>query len=124
MSAALDLIQQVINGQTISIVIFFIGVYGMIARRNIIKSVFSYAIMQAGIVTFFISINATHLSTAPVGHHFSVSAADPLPQALMITNIIIGTSLSAVAMTMFITLYHRYGSTNWNKVRQKRKEDL
>jgi multicomponent Na+:H+ antiporter subunit C len=49
-----------------------------------------------------------------------VTAADPLPQALMITAIVIGVSVTAVALTMFITMYHIYGTTNWGKIVRKR----
>ncbi len=119
MAAYLKSIWNLIDGQNIAIVLFFVGVYGMLARRNIIKTILSYAIMQGAIVLFFVSINANLQCTAPIGHCFTTSPADPLPHALMITHIIIGTLISAVAMTMFITLYHSFGSTNWNKVRRK-----
>jgi len=32
-------------------------------------------------------------------------------------------AVTAVALTMFISLYHRYGTTNWQKVIEKRKEE-
>jgi len=43
-----------------------------------------------------------------------------LPQALMITDIVIGMGVTAASLTMFIHMYHRYGSTNWLKVKRKR----
>lgn len=109
-----------INGENIAIVIFFIGVYGLSARRNIIKSIMSLSIMQAAIILFFISMHAGVDTPAPIGRVFYTPPADPVPHALMITAIVIGISVTAVSLTMFITLYHKYGSTNWNKVKQKR----
>jgi len=46
-----------INGESISIILFFVGVYGLIARRNIIKSVMSISIMQVAIILYFITTN-------------------------------------------------------------------
>jgi len=109
-----------INGENVSLILFFIGVYGITARRNILKSIISLGIMQAAIILFFVSINASTDSVPPIGDSFTVMPADPVPQALMITAIVIGMSVTAVSLTMFITLYHKYGSTNWNKVRIKR----
>lgn len=109
-----------INGQNISLLLFFIGVYGIIARRNILKSIISLSIMQAAIVLFFISIDHTQDMVAPIGTSFNGPVADPIPQALMITAIVIGVSVTSLSLTMFTSLYHKYGSTNWKKVRQKR----
>lgn len=111
----------VINGETVGIILFFVGIYGIIARRNIIKTIISLCIIQAAVILFFISTDA---QSAPIGTTLPTTAADPVPQALMITAIVVGISVTAVSLTMFITLYHKYGSTNWNKVKKKREEQL
>jgi multicomponent Na+:H+ antiporter subunit C len=48
--------------------------------------------------------------------------ADPVPQALMITAIVVGISVTALSLTMFVNLHHKYGSSNWNKVKRKRRD--
>lgn len=108
-----------INGETVGIILFFIGVYGMVARRNILKTIISLCIIQGAIILFFISNDGI---AAPIGRVVPAGAADPVPQALMLTAIVVGISVTAVSLTMFITLYHKYGSTNWNKVKRKREE--
>ena len=97
---------NLINGTNISLLLFFIGLYGLIARRNIVKSIMSISIMQSGIILFLIDT-----------HH-----EDPLSEALMITTIIIGTSVSALALMLFIHLYHNYGTTNWWKLMKRRNQ--
>ena len=109
-----------INGENVAIVLFLIGLYGLVARRNIIKSIMSIGILQMAIILFFVSINASETAPAPIGRQFISLPTDPVPHALMITAVVIGISVTAVSLTMFITLYHNYGSTNWNKVRRKR----
>lgn len=110
-----------INGESISILLFFVGVYGLIARQNIIKSIMSISIMQVAIILYFITTNIAPGSVPPIGDVAqTLQVADPLPQALMITDIVIGIGVTASGLTMFIHLYHRYGSTNWQKVMKKR----
>ncbi|HAE61772.1 MAG TPA: sodium:proton antiporter [Eubacteriaceae bacterium] len=110
-----------INGETVSIVLFFTGVYGLIARRNIVKSIISLGILQVAIILYFISANFEEGAVPPIGDvSSSAIVADPLPQALMITDIVIGMGVTAASLTMFIHMYHRYGSTNWLKVKRKR----
>ena len=112
-----------LNGETASIILFFIGIYGIIARRNIIKTIISINIMQCAVILFFLTINYSENSIPPISDGAKVNIADPLPQALMITAIVIGVAVTAVSLTMFITLYHKYGTTNWKKVMQKRLEN-
>ncbi|MDK2866643.1 MAG: multicomponent Na+:H+ antiporter subunit [Clostridiales bacterium] len=111
---------NLITGENVSLALFFIGVYGIIARRNILKSIISLSIMQASIILFFLSIRHTDQMVPPIGIGLTGEVADPLPQALMITAIVIGVSVTALSLTMFTSLYHKYGSTNWKKVKQKR----
>ena len=115
---------NIINGENVSIILFFIGMYGLCARRNIIKTIVSLAIMQAALILFFVTINATTDDLAPIGKAFSdiSKVADPLPQALMITAVVIGVSVTATSLTMFVSLYHKYNSTNWNRVKKKRSD--
>ncbi len=110
-----------LNGYTIALALFFIGVYGLLARRNIIKSIMSFGVIQAAIILFFLNINLSDGARPPIGDESLM--ADPLPQALMITAIVIGVAVTAVGLTMFISLYHHYGTTNWKKVVAKRKEE-
>ncbi len=117
-------IYDAVNAENISIILFFIGVYGLCARRNILKSIISLSLMQAAIILFFVSINHSTDTTVPIGSELASmpAVADPLPQALMITAVVVGVSVTALSLTMFITLYHKYGTTNWEKVHKKREE--
>lgn len=108
-------------GEITSFIIFFIGAYGLMARRNIVKSVISIGIMETAIILFFLTINHTPNSLPPIGEA-TTQMADPLPQAMMITAIVIGIGITAVSLIMFIHLYHKYGTTNWLKAKKKRKE--
>ncbi len=108
-------------GEITAVILFFIGVYGVIARRNIIKTVMSIGIMETAIILFFVASGAFGAERAPITD--AGIAADPYPQALMITAIVIGVGVTAVSLTMFISLYHRYGTTNWKKAQKARKEN-
>ena len=103
------------------IVLFIIGFYGLISRRKVVKSILSLGVMDVGVVLFFLGINYRPGMSPPVGN--TAAPADPLPQALMITAIIIGTAVTAVALKMFTVLYHRYGTMDWNDAHLVRREE-
>ncbi len=104
-------------GEIGSIIIFFIGVYGVIARRNIMKTIISLGIMDAAIILFFVAVGRNNTAGSSSG------TEDAVPQALMITAIVIGIAVTAIALTMFIYLYHKYGTTNWEKARKMREHE-
>jgi multicomponent Na+:H+ antiporter subunit C len=111
-----------IRGDTVSLLLFFIGVYGLVARRNIIKSILSIGIMQAAAILYYLSADYNPDSVLPIGDSLQGQViADPLPQALMITDIVIGIGITAAALILFIHQYHRFGTTNWLKARNKRQ---
>lgn len=106
------------------LLLFLIGLYGLAARRNIVKTVLSLGVMDAGIITFFLGIRFTPGARPPIGESAAQAmTADPIPQALMITAIVIGIAVTAAALMMFSALYHRYGSTNWHTVHNIRRQE-
>lgn len=109
-----------INPQNTAVILFFIGVYGLCARRNIMKTIISLGIMGGGAILFFLSINRTADSMPPIFNQDVPVPADPLPQALVITAIVVGIAVTAVALIMFIGMYHKFGTTNWLKAMKHR----
>lgn len=112
-----------INGETISLALFCVGMYGLIARRNMIKSIISLGILEMAVILYFITLWAAPGQLPPIGDVPVQDMADPLPQALMITAIVIGICVTAVNLTLFISLYHKYGTTNWDKARAMQKRE-
>lgn len=107
-----------ITEENTALILFFIGIYGLIARRNVIKSIISMSIIQAAIILFFLSIKVGEV--APIGQSHLVQS-DPLPQALMITAVVIGMSVTGISLIMFITSYNIFGSTNWNRIKRAKE---
>ena len=104
-----------------TILLFFISFYGLITSRNIIKSIVSILLMEMAVTMFIISIGFTDGMTAPIGKNLE-NSSDPLPQALVITAIIIGVTVAAVNLTMLISLYRQFKTTDWDTVKKKNTE--
>ncbi len=111
------------NTEICALAVFFIGLYGVIAVKNIIKTIMSVCIMEVAVILFFLSVNFSHGMVPPIGEEL-INASDPFPQALMITAIVIGVAVTALTVSMFIGLYHKYGTTAWDKaLKARQKED-
>jgi multisubunit Na+/H+ antiporter MnhC subunit len=96
------------NGLTVGFIIFLIGLYGVIINKNIIKIILSLSIIGSGVVLFFISAGFVPNSSAPIMISGVDRIVDPLPQALMLTMIVINLCLTALALTIVVLLYNEF----------------
>lgn len=105
------------------IALFFIGLFGLVAKTDILKSIISLSIIQVGIILYLLGINYSPGQVAPIGDIQGKVVADPLPQSLIITIIVIGVAVTAVTLSMYIIMYHKYGTWDWRKARNNRLKD-
>ena len=99
--------------EVFTIIAFFISFYGLITSKGVIKSIVSIVVMEMAVIMFFLSLGYTSGVLPPIGED-AVNAADPLPQALVITAIIIGVAVTAVNLTMLISLCRQFQATEWD----------
>ena len=104
-----------------AVVMFFICFFGLITSKGVIKAIISILIMEVSLVMFFLSIGYRSGIMPPIGHDME-NVADPLPQALVITVIIIGVAVTAVKLTMLNALYRQFKSTEWDILSKKNME--
>lgn len=102
--------------------LFFVGLFGVLTQRNVIKTIISINIMDASAILFLITANMNPESVAPIVGNDPSRMADPVPQALMITAIVIGVSVTAMCLALFIRMAHRYGSSDWEKILHRQED--
>ena len=103
-----------------AIIMFFIAFYGLIISRRMIKSIILTILMEASVILFFLSLGFQSEILPPIGAYFMYfdAVADPLPQALMITAIIIGVAVTTIKITMLMTFFRKYKTTDWDTARE------
>ena len=104
-----------------AVVVFFISFYGLITSKNVIQSIVAIVLMEIAVIMFFLGIGYKSGIMPPIGRNLE-NVADPLPQALMITAIIIGVAVTAVSLTMLISLCRQSKTTDWDVVQKKNLE--
>jgi len=109
--------------ELLSVAMFFISFYGLITTRNIIKSIIFIVMKETAVIMFFLGIGYQSGVLPPIGAYVDPGlVADPLPQALMITAVVVGLCSTAVNIVMFITLFRQYGTAHWITVKNKNTE--
>ncbi len=100
----------------LTIIVILIGLYGLATSKNIIKSVFCVTIIEAGVILLFLNLGNLEGGSIPILGNVIENIVDPIPQALMITTIVIGSTITALALMLCIKIFHNYGSVEWKEV--------
>lgn len=106
------------------LVLFLTGLYGVIGKKNIIKKVFGLAILNSTIVILFVMEGASIGNKVPILTEGISLIVDPVPQALMLTAIVIGVCVTALALAMAYRLYNSTGTFDIDEIRKKVYDDV
>ncbi|MBR1369022.1 hypothetical protein RJ53_05695 [Methanocalculus chunghsingensis] len=94
-----------------AIILMLIGLYALIAKQNLVKKIIGLNIFQTAIFLFYISFAEVTGGTAPVYLPEGAEAlyVNPLPHVLILTAIVVGVSITAVALSLIVRIYEEYG---------------
>jgi multisubunit Na+/H+ antiporter MnhC subunit len=100
-------------------ILFLVGLYGVITRRNLIKIAISLSVMEFSTFLFLALIGYTEGGVAPIVDPADPvkTYVDPLPQALVLTAIVIGLATTAMLMAVIIRIYRKYGTFDIREIK-------
>ena len=104
------------------LVLFSLGLYCILRKRNIIKIIIGVIIMEYAVNLFFILVAYRMKGRAPILSSKAeiVNMVDPLPHALVLTAIVIGLATTAVLVAIAMRIYEKYGTFDITKIRELR----
>ncbi len=112
MSALLDNMNY-----TAAIILFLVGLYTVAATPNLIKKIMGINIMETAVFLFIVSIGYLDGGAAPVVDGSpNAGMVNPIPQALILTGIVVAVSITAVGLAICIMLYRRFGTLDAREI--------
>ena len=114
-----------VNGVTIASILFGIGMFALIVRRDLVIKLLALGLIDSSSFLFLVSLDAQNDGIAPIVHGpTAASYVDPLPQALVISAIVINFALLALALVFVMLLVERYHTTDSLRIaREVAKEE-
>jgi multicomponent Na+:H+ antiporter subunit C len=107
-----------------AIALILIGLYAVLAKKNLLKIVIGLSIMDGGLHLLFVSIGYIKNGTSPIFSpevlNTNVQMVDPVPQALVLTAIVIGFAVTAVALSLVIRLYRHHNTASIDEIKNLR----
>ena len=94
----------------VSFLLLGVGTYMLIGNENLVKKVIGMNVFQTGIFLFFITLSFRSGANPPVVTEGGGPYVSPLPHVLILTAIVVGVSLTAVALALVVRIYAEYGT--------------
>jgi multicomponent Na+:H+ antiporter subunit C len=106
-------------------VLLTMGLYCLVAKKNIVKKVIGVVIMDYAVNLYLIIVGYKKGGVAPIIEKGMNAArlerfVDPLPQALVLTSIVIGLGVLALMVSMCIRLYEKHGTFDMSQISKLR----
>lgn len=92
--------------------IVVVGLYGIVTSRDLVHLVICLSVMQSASYLVLLSIGYVDGGAAPVFADIPLGtrAVDPVVQALTLTDVVVGTTVTALLLALAVQAHKRYGT--------------
>ncbi len=104
---------------TLIMILFFLGVYGMVLSKNYMKKLMAMNVMQVAVIFLYLCFSQKEGAMIPIlvpGNVDPASYINPLPQALMLTAIVVSMGTTGVAIALLLRIKESFGSIEEGEV--------
>ena len=111
--------------------LIIIGITGVVLLRDLFRMILALVMAEAGANLLLVIAGYRFDAIAPIlGNAGNWSAfpdtamVDPVPQAMVLTAIVIGVGIQALALALVVRIYQRYQSLDMGEVHQRLLDDI
>lgn len=98
---------------TLVMILFFLGVYGMVLSKNYMKKLMAMNVMQVAVIYFYLCFAQKDGAMIPIQNGVTTDPSmyiNPLPHGLMLTAIVVSLGTTGVAIALLMRIKEIYGS--------------
>ena len=102
--------------------LFLAGLYGVVTSRNLIRTILSLTVVQSSTYVLLLGVGYVNGGHAPIFADIPQTslAVDPVVQVLVLTDIVIEATVTALLLAMAVQAHKRFGSLDPNELRALR----
>jgi multicomponent Na+:H+ antiporter subunit C len=104
--------------------LFGVGLFGIVRSTNLIHLIGCLTVCQSSTYVLLLSLGYTWGAGPPIfyDHPPGTAAVDPVLQALVLTDIVIGAAVTALLLVIAIQVHKRRGALDAHRVRPLRPD--
>jgi multicomponent Na+:H+ antiporter subunit C len=114
------LIEEIVTHYNYWITIFLMvmGLYIVVARLNMIKTLIGLAIFQTSVYLLYLSPGKIFGGTPPILMHdgHDIVYSNPLPHVLILTAIVVGVATLALGLALVVRIHEAYGTIEEDEI--------
>lgn len=103
--------------------LFAVGIYGVITSRHYVHLIGCLTVIQSSTYIALLSVGYRFGSVAPIFYTRppSTPAVDPVLQALVLTDIVVGATVTALLLALTLQVHKKRGTVNPERLRPLRQ---
>lgn len=104
------------------LVVFLLGLYVLVDSSNLIQKIVGLNLLQISVFLLLVTVGYVDGANPPLadleGPH-----ANPLPHAMVLTAIVVGVSLTALALALTVRLHEEFGTIDVDEIERALAKD-
>jgi multicomponent Na+:H+ antiporter subunit C len=102
--------------------LFLVGLYGIVTSRHLVHLIVCLSVSQSATYVLLLAIGYRSGATAPVFYDVppGTPAVDPVVQALTLTDVVVGVTITALLLALAIQEHKRFGTLDPDELRAMR----
>ena len=92
--------------------LFIVGLYGVVSSRNLVRTVLCLTVVQSSTYLVLVGVGFRHGGKAPIVADIPLSSrlVDPVTQVLVLTDVVIEATVTALLLALVVQAHRRFGS--------------
>jgi multicomponent Na+:H+ antiporter subunit C len=102
--------------------LFLLGLYGIVSANNLIRAILSLTVVQSATYLVLLGVGYSHGAKAAIFADIpaTTKAVDPVVQVLVLTDIVIEATVTAMLLALAVQAHKRFGSLDPQDLRALR----
>lgn len=111
---------------TAAIGLILIGIAGLVMSTHLVRMIFGLALLESGANLLLVVVGYRAGAAAPIIVNGKIPPAmvDPVPQALVLTAIVIGVGILALALALALRVQRAYGTLDIREIQQRLEKEI
>jgi multicomponent Na+:H+ antiporter subunit C len=94
--------------------LFVVGLWGVVSSRDLVRTVLSLTVVQSSTYLLLLGVGYRHGGKAPIVADIPNTSrlVDPVVQVLVLTDIVIEATITALLLALVVQAHKRFGSVD------------
>jgi len=102
--------------------LFLLGLYGIVASQHLVRTIICLAVVQSSTYVLLLGVGYVSGGQAPIFADIpqTTKAVDPVAQVLVLVDIVVEATVSALLLALAVQAHKRFGSLDPRELRALR----